>query len=94
MSEEPRQPAPSGSGSGGGGGGGGGKSMSRKNFLQGTVGAGVYKHLTKNRVLLTERLGLELVVRKIVARDWRVKTWSSPWGKKTIRSLSRSWKIR
>jgi homoserine dehydrogenase len=36
----------------------------------GTVGAGVYKHLTKNRVLLMERLGLELVVKKIVARDW------------------------
>src|SRR5437660_7757345 len=36
----------------------------------GTVGAGVFKHLTKNRVLLMERLGLELVVKKIVARDW------------------------
>ncbi len=35
----------------------------------GTVGGGVYKHLTKNRVLLMERLGLELVVRRIVVRD-------------------------
>ncbi len=35
----------------------------------GTVGAGVYKHLLKNRVLLTERLGLELAVRKVVVRD-------------------------
>ncbi len=35
----------------------------------GTVGGGVYKHLTKNRVLLMERLGLELVVRRIAVRD-------------------------
>jgi len=35
----------------------------------GTVGGGVYKHLTKNRILLMERLGLELVVRKIAVRD-------------------------
>lgn len=35
----------------------------------GTVGAGVYKHLTQNRLLLTERLGLELEVRKIAVRD-------------------------
>jgi homoserine dehydrogenase len=35
----------------------------------GNVGAGVYKHLTKNRVLLMERLGLELVVKKIAVRD-------------------------
>ena len=35
----------------------------------GTVGAGVYKHLAQNRALLVERLGLELVVRRVVARD-------------------------
>jgi len=35
----------------------------------GNVGAGVYKHLVKNRVLLMERLGLELVVKKIAVRD-------------------------
>jgi homoserine dehydrogenase len=35
----------------------------------GTVGAGVFKHLTQNRDLLTQRLGLELVVRRIAVRD-------------------------
>ncbi len=35
----------------------------------GTVGAGVFKHLTRNRALLRERLGVELVVRKIAVRD-------------------------
>ncbi len=35
----------------------------------GTVGAGVYKHLSGNRRLLCERLGLELEVRKIALRD-------------------------
>lgn len=35
----------------------------------GTVGAGVYKHLAQNRALLSERLGLELVVQRVVARD-------------------------
>lgn len=35
----------------------------------GTVGAGVAKHLVRNRALLLERLGLELVVRRAVARD-------------------------
>ncbi len=35
----------------------------------GTVGAGVYKHLAQNRALLAERLGLELVVQRVVARD-------------------------
>ena len=35
----------------------------------GNVGAGVYKHLLNNRILLMERLGLELVVKKIVVRD-------------------------
>lgn len=34
----------------------------------GTVGAGVYKHLAQNRVLLSERLGVELVVRRAVVR--------------------------
>ena len=35
----------------------------------GNVGAGVFKHLTQNRALLRERLGLELVVRKVAVRD-------------------------
>lgn len=35
----------------------------------GTVGAGVYKHLEQNRVLLSERLGCALKVRKIAVRD-------------------------
>lgn len=35
----------------------------------GNVGAGVYKNLVRNRVLLMERLGLELVVKKIAVRD-------------------------
>jgi homoserine dehydrogenase len=35
----------------------------------GTVGAGVFKHLSRNRALLMERLGLELVVRRAVVRD-------------------------
>lgn len=35
----------------------------------GNVGAGVYKHLTQNRALLRERLGLELNVIKCAARD-------------------------
>ncbi len=38
----------------------------------GNVGAGVFKHLTQNRALLRERLGLELEVKKIAVRDkWR-----------------------
>ena len=35
----------------------------------GTVGAGVYKHVAGNRALLSERLGLELVIRRAVVRD-------------------------
>jgi homoserine dehydrogenase len=35
----------------------------------GTVGAGVFKHLQQNRVLIAERLGFELAVRRIVVRD-------------------------
>jgi homoserine dehydrogenase len=35
----------------------------------GTVGAGVYKHLARNRALLMERIGVELVVRRAVVRD-------------------------
>ncbi len=35
----------------------------------GTVGAGVYKHVARNRALLCERLGLELVIRRAVVRD-------------------------
>jgi homoserine dehydrogenase len=35
----------------------------------GNVGAGVYKHLTLNRALLRERLGFELLVRKVAVRD-------------------------
>lgn len=36
----------------------------------GTIGTGVYKNLAQNRVLLTERLGLELRVTKIAEREW------------------------
>jgi homoserine dehydrogenase len=35
----------------------------------GNVGAGVFKHLTQNCALLRERLGFELVVRKIALRE-------------------------
>jgi homoserine dehydrogenase len=35
----------------------------------GNVGAGVYKNLASNRVLLMERIGAELTVKKIVVRD-------------------------
>ena len=35
----------------------------------GTVGAGVFKHLDRNRALLSERLGVELVVKKAAVRD-------------------------
>ncbi len=35
----------------------------------GTVGAGVFRHLQQNRVLLTERVGLELAVRRIAVRN-------------------------
>jgi len=35
----------------------------------GTVGAGVYKHLIQNRVLISERVGLELAVRRIAVRN-------------------------
>ncbi len=37
----------------------------------GNVGAGVYKHLTRNRALLRERLGYELDVTRIAVRDLR-----------------------
>jgi homoserine dehydrogenase len=35
----------------------------------GNVGAGVFKHLTLNRALLRERLGFELLVRRVALRD-------------------------
>jgi homoserine dehydrogenase len=35
----------------------------------GTVGAGVYRHLKQNRVLIVERLGLELDIRRIAVRN-------------------------
>ena len=35
----------------------------------GNVGAGVFRHLTQNRALLRERLGFELVVRRVALRD-------------------------
>ncbi|MEI7776673.1 MAG: homoserine dehydrogenase, partial [Verrucomicrobiota bacterium] len=35
----------------------------------GTVGAGVFKNLAKNRALLSERLGVELAVRRVAVRD-------------------------
>ena len=36
----------------------------------GTVGLGVYKNLSQNRALLTERLGFELAIKKVAERDW------------------------
>jgi homoserine dehydrogenase len=35
----------------------------------GTVGAGVYKHLEQNRLLIKERLGMELNVRRVAVRN-------------------------
>ena len=35
----------------------------------GTVGAGVYKHLIGNRAIISERVGLELAVRRIAVRN-------------------------
>ncbi|MBV9107125.1 MAG: homoserine dehydrogenase [Verrucomicrobia bacterium] len=35
----------------------------------GTVGAGVYKHLIQNRAIISERVGLELAVRRIAVRS-------------------------
>ncbi len=35
----------------------------------GTVGAGVFKHLAQNRDLLSQRLGLELVIQRVAVRD-------------------------
>lgn len=35
----------------------------------GTVGTGVYRHLKQNRVLIAERLGLELSIRRIAVRN-------------------------
>ena len=35
----------------------------------GTVGAGVYKHLIQNRAIISERVGLELAVRRIAIRN-------------------------
>jgi homoserine dehydrogenase len=35
----------------------------------GTVGAGVFKHLAQNRDLLSQRIGLELTVRRVAVRD-------------------------
>src|SRR5450432_477222 len=36
----------------------------------GTIGTGVYKNLLQNRDLLMERLGLDLVVKKVAEREW------------------------
>jgi homoserine dehydrogenase len=44
----------------------------------GSVGAGVYKHLQRNRRLLAERLGIELTVRRIVVRDASKKREPQP----------------
>ena len=35
----------------------------------GNVGAGVYKHLIRNRAIISERVGLELAVRRIAVRN-------------------------
>jgi len=39
----------------------------------GTVGAGVFLNLEKNRALLRERIGRDLVVRKVAVKDPRKK---------------------
>jgi len=45
----------------------------------GTVGAGVYKHLIRNRALISERVGLELAVRRIAVRNTsKVRTLPPP----------------
>jgi len=44
----------------------------------GTVGAGVYRHLLQNRVLLAERLGLELSVRRIAVRNLSLPRSAQP----------------
>jgi homoserine dehydrogenase len=36
----------------------------------GTIGTGVYKNLEQNRSLLKERLGVELVVKKVAEKEW------------------------
>lgn len=36
----------------------------------GTIGTGVYKNLEQNRTLLKERLGVELVVKKVAEKEW------------------------
>jgi len=36
----------------------------------GTIGTGVYKNLERNRSLLKERLGVELVVKKVAEKEW------------------------
>ncbi len=44
----------------------------------GTIGTGVYKNLSQNRVLLMERLGLELVVKKVAEREWTTQRAITP----------------
>jgi homoserine dehydrogenase len=36
----------------------------------GTIGTGVYKNLAKNRDLIMQRIGLDLVVKKVAEREW------------------------
>jgi len=36
----------------------------------GTIGTGVYKNLEQNRALLKERLGVELVVKRVAEKEW------------------------
>ena len=52
----------------------------------GNVGAGVYKNLANNRVLLMERIGAELTVKKVVVRDLaKTRDVQAPFAALTIR---------
>jgi homoserine dehydrogenase len=44
----------------------------------GTVGAGVYKHLEQNRILIAERLGVELKINRIALRNPKLKRSIAP----------------
>src|ERR1700738_1410732 len=53
----------------------------------GTVGAGVYKHLIQNRAIISERLGLELIVRRIAVKNPEKNRSVSP----PAEMISRCW---
>ena len=56
----------------------------------GTVGAGVYKHLIQNRVLISERVGLELAVRRIAVRNPEIVQIGASSGKDYDQPLGRA----